>query len=159
MFQPFSPAQSVSYLCVVLFVYVVVTSQPPRVAPLSVRPLRPHPTDYNILRTKEKEGLLPILRAEILESLSSAQKGNLWVDVGPKTKLCLLCQLISRAAQRLAAGAWPEKVRHAQGYLHVMLICIFPAMLQCDNESSCVHVDMLTRPCPSESLRNDRCHL
>ena len=85
------------------------------------------------------------LRHIYLESLSSAQKGNLWVDVGPKTKLCLLCQLISRAAQRLPAGAWPEKVQHAQGYLHVMLICIFPAMLQCDNESSCVHVDMLTR--------------
>ena len=50
------------------------------------------------------------LKQKFLESLSSAQKGNLWVDMGPKTKLCLLCQLISHAAQRLPAGAWPGKV-------------------------------------------------
>ena len=33
---------------------------------------------------------------KFLESLSSAQKGNLWVDVGPKTKLRPPCQLISQ---------------------------------------------------------------
>ena len=42
---------------------------------------------------------------KFLESLSSAQKGNLWVDVGPKTKLCLLCQLILTGFRRRSGHA------------------------------------------------------
>ena len=47
------PSRALGYccpwcLCMSLFVYVVVTSQPRRVALLPVRPPRPHLTDYDI---------------------------------------------------------------------------------------------------------------